>query len=49
MSPRCDNCVSHVSKSFIRVFGQNGHLAACMNCNETWDMSNGKGIPEAEQ
>jgi hypothetical protein len=44
--PHCLNCGEFVTHSFARVFGDNGQVASCMHCNETRDMSNGKGMPE---
>lgn len=30
--PNCENCGSHVSHRFVRVFGSNGTVEACTTC-----------------
>jgi NAD-dependent SIR2 family protein deacetylase len=49
MSPHCQNCGAFVSQSFVRVFGQNGDLAACPNCTEQREMAHGEGVPDEHQ
>lgn len=29
---RCQNCQTHVTPDFVRVFGQNGHAYGCFDC-----------------
>lgn len=30
--PECDSCEGHVSPNFVRVFGIDGTVIACLNC-----------------
>ena len=34
MSPSCDNCGSHVSHSYFRVYQIDGRLNGCEHCDE---------------
>jgi hypothetical protein len=39
---RCDNCGSHVSDAFTRVFGDNdGRLHQCLSCSTTRELEQG--------
>lgn len=40
----CDNCGSHLTEQYARVFAANdGTLHACRNCSELKDMTLGAG------
>lgn len=41
--PYCDNCGEHVTRSYIRVFGQDGTLNGCTNCKQQNEMFAGEG------
>jgi hypothetical protein len=43
--PACLNCGNFVSHSFARVFGDDGQIAACPNCNDPYELAHGEGIP----
>lgn len=43
--PECDNCGSHVTDRYKRVFAANdGTIHACSNCRNQVDMFNGAGV-----
>lgn len=44
--PTCNNCGAHVTPRFVKVFGHNGDLAACLSCRDKQDMANGAGMPQ---
>jgi hypothetical protein len=42
LKQRCDNCGSHVSEAFTRVFGDNdGRLHQCLSCSTTRELEDG--------
>jgi len=45
--PECDNCGSHVTDQYKRVFADNqGVLHACSSCRTQMDMFEGSGAGE---
>ena len=46
MSPHCNNCGAHVTAQYVRVFGHNGAVAACLHCAHRGEVSDGGGVPE---
>ena len=44
--PECDNCGAHVTSKYVKIFGRNGEIAACLHCNYRREISDGGGVPE---
>ena len=43
-SARCENCDAHVSRPFVRVFGDNeGTLHRCLECTTFRELQDGAG------
>lgn len=47
--PRCNNCESHVTEQFARVFGDNDdHVHSCIDCTANTDLYDGAGSQGSE-
>ncbi|WP_425504256.1 DUF7563 family protein [Saliphagus infecundisoli] len=47
--PNCENCGSHVTEQYARVFaGNDGTLHACPNCRSQTDIFEGAGADLAQ-
>jgi hypothetical protein len=44
--PTCENCGSHVTRAYVRVFGQHGRVTACCHCSTRRTLTDGNGVPE---
>jgi hypothetical protein len=47
--PTCENCGSHVTRAYVRVFGQHGRVIACCHCSTRRTLSDGDGVPERDE
>lgn len=46
--PTCGNCGAHVTTKYVKIFGRNGELRACLHCTNRGDISDGGGIPDGD-
>lgn len=44
--PYCNDCGGFVSKAFVRVCGRDGDVAACLDCRDKTEITNGAAMPE---
>jgi len=48
--PNCNSCGGHVTKQFVRVFGNNeDEVYGCGNCMATVDLINGDGTERGRE
>jgi hypothetical protein len=41
-------CGAHVTAKYVKIFGRNGELQACLHCTNRGDISDGGGIPDGD-